>query len=251
MDLLTNALKGQVNSLNFIILLSLLTWYLFAKRKKRAAIVLALFTSLFFLLTSTSYLPVFLISRLEDQYPVLNSLPNQNAMYVHALGGGYTMDDRLPANAQLSLASLARLAEAIRLVNQNKKTTLVLSGNIASGNLPLASVMKNTAIELGVDSSRIKLLNDAATTQEEARDFAKTFGTGASVILVTDAVHMPRAVSFFQEQGLVVYPAPTNFYIKHDDNPFSFSWWPSIENLMLMDRVYREFFANIKGYILN
>ena len=157
------------------------------------------------------------------------------------------MDERLPAQAQLSYATLGRLSEAIRIFNKLDNSVLVVSGNVASGDQSMAIVVKKAAISLGVDESRIEMLEDPSTTMEEARAFTSRYGTSSSVIIVTDALHMPRAIKFFEESGVIAHPAPTNYYAKVDDNPFAFRWMPSAENFLLMDRVLREFFGSVKG----
>ena len=250
MDLFFNALKGQVNSLNLIILLSVLAFLFYRTHRRRAGTVLTFFTVALFILFSTNYLPGFLIGRMESQYQTFDSrlYPHTGGrIFIHVLGGGYNLDPGLPAQGQLSLVSLGRLAEGIRILNLFKGSTLVVSGNIASGSKSLASVTRKSAISLGVDSLGIEMLEEPATTREEARTFAKRFGSNANVIVVTDAVHMPRAMKFFKAEGIRAYAAPTNFLIKKDDNPFDLKWMPSADNFLLMDRLWREYFGTVKA----
>lgn len=254
MNLLLNALKGQVNTLNLILLLCILA-YLFNKlNKRRTAIAISLAALFFFILTSTAYLPSYLIHRLEDRYPYFNltSYPHtKDTVFIHSLGGGYTLDEAIGPAAQLSLYSLGRLSEAIRIARSLPNSILVVSGNISSGDESLASVSKKTAFALGIDSVRVVMLETPATTQEEALAFVERFGIHQQVIVVTDAVHMPRAITFFKQAGIQPYPAPTNYFIKKDENPFALRWVPSVENMLLMDRIFRELFGSIKGALFN
>lgn len=251
MDLFFNALKGQVNSLNLIILLSVLAFLFYRTHRRRAGTVLTFFTVALFILFSTNYLPGYLIGRLESQHQtfVIGSVNAGDHIFIHVLGGGYNLDQKLPALGQLSLGSLGRLCEGIRIHKLLKKSTLVVSGNIASGDASMASVIRKAAISLGVDSLRIEMLEAPATTREEAQVFAERFGSRANVIVVTDAVHMPRAMKFFEEEGIRATAAPTNYLIKKDDNPFDLKWLPSVENFLLMDRVWREFFGSVKAIL--
>lgn len=252
MDLFFNVLKGQVNSLNLIILLSVLAFLFYRTHRRRAGNVLTFFTVALFILFSTNYLPGYLTTRMESQYQPFDSgsYPHRgDRIFIHVLGGGYNLDPALPAQAQLSLVTLGRLAEGIRIHNLFKGSTLVVSGNIASGDESLASVIRKASISLGVDSLGIEMLEEPATTREEARIFAKRFGSTANVIVVTDAVHMPRAMKFFEEEGIRATAAPTNYLIKEDGNPYDLKWMPSADNFLLMDRLWREYFGTVKAFL--
>jgi uncharacterized SAM-binding protein YcdF (DUF218 family) len=252
MDIFFNAIKGQFNSINFILLLILIAYLLYRVNRLNASGNVLIFCVVFFLITSTGYLPGYLTYQIESSYsPFLKSnyRPHRDTVYVHALGGGYTMDERLNANSQLSHSSLGRLVEAIRVARLFDNSMLVLSGPIVSGNESLAAVERRAAVSLGFDSARIAILETPVTTLEEAKFFAAQFGTDVDLILVTDAVHMPRAIKFFNQQALNAFPAPANYLIKKDNNPVNLKWMPSAENLLLMDRIYREWLGNLKGYL--
>jgi uncharacterized SAM-binding protein YcdF (DUF218 family) len=254
MDLFFNALKGQLNSLNLILLLLIVGFIFHRVQKKRLARVFYIISFLFFVLTSTHYFPAYIIKKLESRYSTFNlsHYPHsKEQVYVHALGGGYTSDSRLEANAKLSWPTLGRLTEAIRIARLFDNSILVLSGTVASGNETLASVERRAAILFGFDSTRIITLETPGTTQEEAEAFVKYVGRNVNLILVTDALHLPRGMLFFRERGLNPYPAPTNFFIKMDENPFAFHWLPSVENMLLMDRVWREWLGSVKGYFFS
>lgn len=252
MDLFVNAIKGQFNSLNLVLFTAILAYIFYRINRRRAGACLAILAWVFFLLFSTGYLPGYLVKRIESQYPPFHpdrSPFSRGRVYIHVLGGGYTMDDRLPSREQLSLVGLGRLSEAIRIFNLYDSSILVVSGNIASGNQSLASVARKSAISLGVAAGRIEMLEEPATTFGEAGEFAQRFGRQAPVILVTDAVHMPRAMRFFRDHGLDPYPAPANYLIKEDQSPFELRWIPSVQNFLLMDRMMREFFGEVKGWL--
>lgn len=250
MDLFLNALKGQVSTLNFLVVLfsSSLIAMIFRKRKM-GRIILGIGV-LFFFLVSTEYLPYYLVSRIESEYvPFERSLVGNKTeeVYIHVLGGGYIYDERLPSSGMLSPISLGRLTEGVRIANQVPSSKLVFSGWKVSGAESMASVMKDAAMSLGIDSSRINVLEEPRTTEEEASSFMRRFGRGANLILVTDAIHMRRALLFFREQGLDPLPAPTNYLVREDHSHYKLRWIPSSENLLLMDRVLREWMGTVKG----
>jgi uncharacterized SAM-binding protein YcdF (DUF218 family) len=240
--------------MNLVIFTAILSYLFYRLSRRRAGAVLTILALVFFLLFSTNYLPGYLVARIESQYIPFDadrySVKN-SSIYIHVLGGGYTLDKRLPPHEQLSMVGLGRLSEAIRIFHLYDSSVLVVSGNVASGDESLASVARKAAISLGVESDRIRMLSDPATTLEEAREFARRFGPESTVIVVTDAVHMPRAMRFFRNQGLNPYPAPANYLINEDDNPFALRWMPSAENFLLMDRAMREFFGSVKGKMVH
>ena len=171
----------------------------------------------------------------------------QEKVYILSLGGGYTPEAKLEALGQLSFHSLGRLTEALRISRLLENSTLVLSGYGKGSNRSLAWTEKRAAFLLGFDTSRIVLLEEPKTTREEVQAFSKIFGNKVNLILVTDAVHMPRAMSFFESEKVLPYPAPTNFLYKNrmDGIP----WIPSIDNFFLMDRILREWFGQLKDSV--
>lgn len=249
-----NSLKGQVNALNILLFLFLFSVILFKTRRRSAALIIFGVTSLLFLLMSTAYLPFHLIKRIERTYTPFSHAGfavDGQQVFIHVLGGGYTYDRKLPAQSQLTSYSLGRLTEGLRLSRLFANSRLVFSGPRVSGDESMAAIMKNAAVSLGADSSRIALLERARTTKEEALHFVHRYGANVTLIVVTDAIHMPRAIHFFKEVGVDAYAAPTNFLVKDDPNPFAFHWIPSAQNLLLMDRVLREALGSLKGSILN
>ena len=252
MDLFLNVLKGQVNTLNFLLLLFIFSLIAtLANRRNMARIFLGV-AVLSFLLASTEYLPYYLVGRIEAGFTPFEKsflVSNSEAVYIHVLGGGYTYEERLPSSGKLSTVSLGRLAEGVRIANQVPSCILVFSGWRVSGPESMAFIMKQAAMSLGVDSSRIDLLEEPSTTEEEADSFKRRFGRRVNLILVTDAIHMRRALNFFREQGLEPIPAPANYLVREDDSHYRLRWLPSSENLLLMDRFLREWLGTLKGKI--
>lgn len=206
----------------------------------------------FFVLASTAYLPRYLVSRLEAQYPPFAFSADDDSsevVTIHVLGGGYTYDPRLPELAQLSPPSAGRLAEGLRISRYFRNSRLVFSGWRVSGPESMAMVMKVAAESLGAEPSHISLLEDARTTQQEARDLALMYGSNLDLILVTDAVHMPRAMRLFEAEGFRPHAAPANFLVRENDDDQQFKWVPSGRNIQLMDRALREFSGNVKAMV--
>lgn len=245
-------LKGQVTLLNGLIALLILAYIFSRYKKKKWALSILSITVLFFLLFSTAYLPNYLAAKLESKYLPIH-LPNKNLdtgkVYIHVLGSGYVLDKRLPANAQMGWCGLGRLAEAIRIHRSIKNSVIVCSGYSSLGLETQAQVTKRAAIVLGVDSTQLVTLNKPSTTQEEARELRKQYGKNITLVIVTDALHMPRAMKMFTDEGFNPIAAPTNYKVNLGPSQDEIKWWPSFDNIGLMNYVMHEWLGELKAGI--
>ena len=241
---------AQANIISILVWILLLAFILYRLKKRKAAIGFLIFAAVLFYTFSTAWLPRYLAYRLEIQYPPLKNIPaikNNEKVYIHLLGSGYQTDQRLPATAKLCLVAQGRFTEAMRLYQEISNSVLVCSADGPQGEETQAMIARAAAVEMGADSSRIITLNTPGTTKEEAEDLAKAVGTKANVIVVTDAIHIPRAMKFFREAGFSPIAAPTNFKALNGSVGVPFKWWPSDENIYITDRVLHEYFASLKA----
>ncbi|MBO3100163.1 ElyC/SanA/YdcF family protein [Gelidibacter pelagius] len=223
----------------YFIVWGLFAYWLKRNKHKLATLVIAL-GIVMFLVCSTSYVPKKLIASIESAYaPIdLQLLDRSKTYYIHVLGSGATTDSRLPASMNLNQETLVRLAEGIRILNSLDQAVLVTSA--ASKNRPKsqAELSKEAAMSLGVNEAKIQMLETPTTTLEEAQAFKKEFGTNKNVIIVTSALHMPRAVEIFKDQGLIVIPAPSSYDYKADGHRYNGVTLPSFSSLELMNRYH-------------
>ena len=70
--------------------------------------------------------------------------------------------------------------------------------------------MKRWAVRLGVPESAIMIDAEARNTYENATGSKRLLGP-ASILLVSSASHLPRAVPVFTKQGFRVTPAPCDY----------------------------------------
>lgn len=99
------------------------------------------------------------------------------------------------------------------LYQRDYTPTLVLTGGDASifGIDPQEAVqMKQWAVRLGVPESATKIDTEARNTYENATGTKRLIGS-ASILLVSSASHLPRAVPVFTKQGFRVTPAPCEY----------------------------------------
>jgi len=175
----------------------------------------------------------FTISELSSQ---------KNRPMVLVLGAGKVSDPSLDPLKQLSNTVLCRLIEGIRIYQKADSAILITSGSSGRHSLTSqARVVAQAAIELGVSPSDTLELSNTNSTEEEALQYYKRFGTSRSLILVTSAIHMPRAMYLFQQLGVYPIPAPTDFLVKVDPESSKNWWLPSIKKLSMMDDVIHEY----------
>lgn len=149
-----------------------------------------------------------LLAPLENQYPTWQ---NQHPVdYIVVLGGGYTWNPQWAPSSNMLNNSLPRLAEGIRIWRANPGAKLIVTGGKAQGNpVSSAAVASRVAQSLGVPESDIITLDQPRDTEHEAQEVARIAGQ-RPLALVTSANHLPRAMIFFQRQGLHPLPAPAN-----------------------------------------
>jgi uncharacterized SAM-binding protein YcdF (DUF218 family) len=179
--------------------------------------------------------------------PVLDAAALPDSAWVVVLGGGVVADLRLPPLSWLTEASLARLAEGIRLHRASDGSGLVVSGAALREIVSTASAMAAAAVSLGVDPSALVVHDTPRNTAEEA-DRVRALADGRPIVVVTSASHMPRAVRLFEARGLEVIPAPTH-YLAPDRGHRSFDVTrliPRGENIRKVERAVYELLAGAR-----
>ncbi|MBO9490687.1 YdcF family protein [Endozoicomonas sp. G2_1] len=150
---------------------------------------------------------------LEHQYESF-SYASKPVDYIIILGCGHTSDASLPATSELWSCSLERLVEGIRIYRQNPNAYMITSG-YGGDTVSNAEKVKQAAMLLGVPERKIITENFPQDTEEEAELIAPRI-KGKTAVLVTNAYHMPRAVTFFKQQGVEVIPAPASHTTNSD-----------------------------------
>jgi uncharacterized SAM-binding protein YcdF (DUF218 family) len=145
---------------------------------------------------------------LESDYPTYQN--TQKISYIVVLGGGYTFNPHWAPSSNLLNNSLPRVTEGVRIYRQNPGAKLIFTGAAANDN-PVSSAQTAAIVaeSLGVSPQDIICLDKPRDTEQEAQQVAAHLGK-QPFVLVTSANHLPRAMHFFQQQGLTPIPAPAN-----------------------------------------
>jgi uncharacterized SAM-binding protein YcdF (DUF218 family) len=138
-----------------------------------------------------------------------------------------------------------RVLHAARLFRAGKAPVVVVS----SGRLPWqtrgpaeAEGMSELLVELGVPREAIVREERSANTHDNCV-FSKLLldARGArDVLLVTSALHMPRALATCRTAGLPVRPAPTDFHVADEGPRIGNGLTPDPEALLLTHAALRE-----------
>ena len=136
--------------------------------------------------------------------PVAQSHPQA----IVILSGGLRTNSSRPSGAEVRAVTLARLAEGARLARQYRLPILVSGGAVEAGPADAVIMAESLRENFGLMAEFVE--DRSLNTHENAVESARILKAEGihQVMLVTSAVHLPRARSEFVAAGLAVDPAP-------------------------------------------
>jgi uncharacterized SAM-binding protein YcdF (DUF218 family) len=203
-----------ISPLGASLALGLLAMVFVALRKRRLSAILGALALIWLFFWSLPLCSSLICRRLESEFPPtpVQDLPEAQAIVV--LGGAISGSNSWRPFPDLS-DSADRIWHAARLYHAGKAPLVVLSGgsNPASGVRPEAEAMQVFLHDLGVPDSAMLLEKRSLSTYENARFTAALLRKRGidRILLVTSALHMHRALAHFEEEGLHVIPAATDY----------------------------------------
>lgn len=191
---------------------------------------------------------------LEWRYVPPTETPRADAIVVL---GGATRAQAWPRATDELNEGADRLIYAYRLYRAGAAPHLLLSGGNAAFVTPEtprseAAAMAELLTLMGVPEEAIWLEDASFNTYENAllsREILAAQGA-ERVVLVTSALHMPRAAAIFRKQGIEIIPAPTDYlvtqadwehYLQPDLALQLFNLVPSADDLELTSQVLKEY----------
>ncbi len=204
-------------------------------------------------LSSINWTTATIVRSLETRHLPPQELPNLEVAVV--LSGG-TRPQLAPRPLVEVNNAGDRLLYAAWLYQQGKVEKLLLTGGgVEFLNPNVLSAAEDMAVllhMLGVPEEALWLETEAQNTYENAVFGAKMLeeaGVGR-VYLVTSAMHMPRSVEMFSQQGVEVIPAPTDFAVPDAEWGYLFNanlvsqlfnLMPQSSNLFLTTKALKEY----------
>ena len=205
-------LAEPVGALWFLMVLGVL--WLLRRRQWRSAVWLGIPAVLIFLIGSTPLVDA-MVARAERPQALGDINRLAEADVVVALGGGYYLSENDMLGFSLA-AGGSRVLTALELVRRGKAKALVLGGSVPLAGKPgvvAASLVQEWVLASGLTTVTVTNLGLCANTHDEALRFKELSAQRGwrKVILVTSALHVPRAVAAFAAQGITVVPVACDF----------------------------------------
>lgn len=196
-------------------------WRRRGESRKRLALVTAPFAMLY--LVSLPISGYFALGSLEWQYPPAEGDP-PGAQAVVVLAGNISPPDGVRRRAELGHSTVYRCVHAAEVYHRLRPVPVLVCGGPAqpgAAGPPGARVMRDFLAELGVAPDDLWVEDTSRTTHENAVNARRLLGRYGltRVVLVTEAVHMPRAEACFRAQGFDVFPSAC----RHRATRFEFS----------------------------
>ena len=227
------------------LLVLMVLWPQPARRLGRIRLVVLLSFAMAYLLGSP-LIASQLIGPLEEQYPPFDATSRQRFDAIVVLGGGVSEKGSLRPTASLNESSLVRTLCGADLVAQGMAHRLVLSAGdttIFGHGVEESVEMKQFAVRLGVSPDIILTENHSRTTYENAVETKRVLGE-QSILLVTSASHMPRAMAHFRRQGFNVTAAPCGYVLRDRTDHFwrgqPFDLLPRVDILLMSTNAISE-----------
>jgi uncharacterized SAM-binding protein YcdF (DUF218 family) len=211
------------------------------RRFKRRAVLVAVAGASVVTMLSLQPVANEVIKPLEMCYPPLVEFGDlRGVKWVVVLGGGHVSNPARPANLQIGTSTLARLVEGLRVLSHLPGSRLLLSGGAVFDPVPEADTM--AAVARGLLGANVDpaLERDSKDTREQAR-FIAAIVRGDPCVLVTSAIHMPRAMLLFRQQGMDPVPAPAEIvdFSPRDLQPAYF--FPRAASLGKVEAAWHEY----------
>ena len=219
----------------------------------------ALFYSfLAFVVLLASSMPVtshLLVRSLESMHPPQVSFPKASAI---VLLGGAGVPPLAPRIYPETGEAGDRTMHAARLYQQKVAPLMIVTG----GKIPFlmeyegseAEVNEALLVELfNVPQSAIILESQARNTHDHApnvRSILQQRELPLEVVVVTSAMHMPRAVMVFESYGFTVYPAPTDFRAEEHFQKKAINYFPQVGALGGTTAALHEYYGMLAYELL-
>jgi uncharacterized SAM-binding protein YcdF (DUF218 family) len=175
--------------------------------------------------------------------------------------GGYSDYETAMGKSEFQLGMLFgnRLNTALQLYKKGKAKKIILtggSGKLLGEKYGEAEYVAPYLRTLGIPDSAIIIENQSRNTRENAifsKQIVDSIQKGASCLLVTSALHMPRSKACYDKADLATTIYPTDYYSRDYENLLKFLLEPSSSNLFAWEAVVHEWIGvityKIKGYI--
>ncbi len=236
------------SSLIFFFLFLVSIYVILDKRRGRRRLLLFLAIFLYYLST-TPFLPYFMLKHLEKKYKVPPASEIQKCKKIVVLTGRIYGEKGLSLEERFSRETLIRFLKGIDLKKKYpEKELIVLGGSYEDKHYKGATYLKELAEKLGYNVTALDAPLDTITSAKVLKNYLSNSTGGAKqpFLLLTSAYHLPRAIFLFKKQGLNPIPYPTNYNYKLCKPRFSiFDFLPNDLYLTFTNLAFHEYLGLI------
>ncbi|NLP31533.1 DUF218 domain [Oligella ureolytica] len=242
---------------NLALFLFVLGVVFFLIRLRRLAMVFIVIAVVWLGLWSLPITSIKVGSFLEEQYAIasVEEVPHADAIVVL---GGNTASNRLNWFQDDVVRDLThrRLDTAEALYAAGKAPLIIVSGGANEGTVSEARGMESSLLSLGVPAEAIVREDSSQTTRENALYTKRKMEEQGvdSVLVVTSALHMPRAMGVFKSLGIKAYAAQNPPQIQMPSNQPDFNpYLPNMRALSASRSIIKEYLGywvyQLRGWI--
>jgi len=180
---------------------------------------------------------------LESTYPHKPAAQMPTADAIVVLGGNTANGRRNWFQPYDKDTAIVRVDTATELYHAGRAPKIVLSGGALEGDVSEAQGMAHIMKQQGVPDHALLLENASRTTYENATQTEEELKEHGfkRVLLVTSALHMPRAMAAFSKQGVYAIPAPTPPQIVLPSDGSITPWLPHMRTLDASRSIIKEY----------
>ncbi len=228
-----------------LFLLGLALANLWRKRRDGRLRLLAV-TVLYLLLVlfSTPACVYFLRGLLEWSYPPLEDR-SEDIQAIVILGSDIQTNEDAPGGVTLDTHARSRCQRAAEMYRLGAPCPVLVSGGRARPGEPAcASIMRDYLVAHGIDAADIIVEDESTDTYENALACRRILDDRQlhNILLVTDAIHLVRAVRCFRQQGIAAVGCGCH-YLSTPTNRGRLMFWPDPRALQTCPAVCYEWLA--------
>lgn len=224
--------------------------------RRRFGIILAFLAAVLLYVSSIPATAHFLARTLESRYEQARSYPRVPAI---VLLGGAGVPSLPPRRYPETNQNADRIMHAARLHRQGYARYIIATGGkntvIKDFEGSEAEINASLLRELfGIAPGDIIVEKESKNTREHGpavREIMEKKNLPLEVIVVTSALHMPRALKVFERAGFKVHPAPTDFRADETLQRKAMNFMPQASSLAQTTAVLHEYYGTAIYAILD
>ena len=228
---------------NILVALTVLAVLLLLLRRRILAIICLVSGLAWVLIWSLPVTTLLAGGWLEERYPKLATTQYPEAQAIVVLGGHIQGNRRNWFEPYDREAVVSRDSLAADLFFANKAPIILLSGGALVGKISDTASMARSLVGLGVPNGAIFQETQSQSTRENAQRTEQTLNSlGVQrALLVTSALHMPRAMAAFSQTAIAVTAAPLPPQIWLDQSKQPEKWLPDLQTLLASRSIIKEY----------